>query len=79
MIGNGKRNADNAGNAGNVHLDSGESLRRFRRMLSSQHSEECSRGYREMFGKIQGNVCEILLVFYDILQLNCYKTVGKKY
>ena len=59
MIGNnGKRYADNAGNAGNVHLDSGESLRRFRRMLSSQHSEECSRGYRVIFGKILVNVPE---------------------
>ena len=52
--------------SGNVIKDSGES----------------SRTFREMFQKIPGNInfdlfLEILLVFYQILLLNYYKTMEK--
>ena len=40
---------------------------------------ECSIGFREKLKKISGNLnldlfCEILLIFYQILQLKCEKT-----
>ena len=42
-------------------------------------SGECSRGFPGMLNKISGNLnldlfCEILLIFYQILQLKCEKT-----
>ena len=45
----------------------------------SEDSGECSRRFRGMFKKISGNLnldlfCEILLIFYQILQLKCEKT-----
>ena len=44
-----------------------------------QDSGECSKRFRGMFEKIPGNLnldlfCEILLIFYQILQLNGVKT-----
>ena len=43
---------------------------------------ECSRRFQGMFKKIPGNLIfnlflEILLVFYQILLLNCYETMEK--
>ena len=42
-------------------------------------SVECSRRFRRMLKNISGNLnldlfCEILLIFYQILQLKCEKT-----
>ena len=42
-------------------------------------SGECSRRFQGMLMKISGNLnldlfCEMLLIFYQILQLNCEKT-----
>ena len=73
---------------GNGREDSGECSRRFRGMFKKisgnviKDSGECSRGFRGMFEKIPGNpnfdlFLEILLVFYQILLLSCYKTVAK--
>ena len=70
---------------GNVSEDSGECSRRFRGMFKKipgnvqRNSRECSRRFRGMVKKISGNLnldlfCEILLIFYQILQLNCEKT-----
>ena len=44
-----------------------------------ENSGECLRGFRGMLKKISGNLnldllCEILLIFHQILQLNCEKT-----
>ena len=44
-----------------------------------EDSGECSRRFRGMLKKILGNLnldlfCEVLLNFYQILQLNCGKT-----
>ena len=44
-----------------------------------EDSGECSRRFRGMLKKIPGNLnldlfCEILLIFYQILELNCGKT-----
>ena len=44
-----------------------------------EDSGECSRRFRGMLKKISGNLnldlfCEILLIFYQILQLKCEKT-----
>ena len=69
---------------GNAQEHSGESSKGFRGMLKKisgnnlKDFEECSRRFREMFEKIPGNLnldlfCEILLIFYQILQLNCDK------
>ena len=70
---------------GNVPEDSGECWRRFRGMLKKiprnvrVDSGECSRRFQGMLKKISGNLnldlfCEILFIFYQILQLNCEKT-----
>ena len=70
---------------GNVPEDCGECPRRFRGMFKKtsgsvqRDSGECSRGFRGMLKKILGNLnldlfCEILPVFYHILQLKCEKT-----
>ena len=70
---------------GNVEEDSGKCYRRFRGMFEkipgnvSEDSGECSRRFRRMLKKILGNLnldlfCEILLLFYQILELNCGKT-----
>ena len=70
---------------GNALEDSGECSRRFRVMLKKipgnveKDSGKCSRRFRGMFNKIPGNLnldlfCEILLIFYQILQSNCVKT-----
>ena len=70
---------------GNVQKDSGECSRRFRGMFEKipgnvqKDSGECSKRFRGMFQKIPGNLnldlfCEILLIFYQILQLNGVKT-----
>ena len=70
---------------GNVPEDCGECPRRFRGMFKKtsgsvqRDSGECSRGFRGMLKKILGNLnldlfCEILPVFYQILQLKCEKT-----
>ena len=70
---------------GNVQKDSGECSRRFRGMFEKipgnvqKDSGECSKRFRGMFQKIPGNLnldlfCEILLIFYQILQLNDVKT-----
>ena len=70
---------------GNVEEDSGKCSRRFRGMLKKtpgnveEDSGECSRRFRGMLKKIPGNLnldlfCEILLIFYQILQLKCEKT-----
>ena len=70
---------------GNVQRDSGECSRKFRAMFEEipgkvqGDSGECSRGFRGILKKISGNLnfdlfCEILLIFYQILQLNCKKT-----
>ena len=70
---------------GNVQKDSGECSRRFRGMFqkipwnAQEDSGECSKRFRRMFEKIPGNLnldllCEILPIFYQILQLNCVKT-----
>ena len=55
---------------GNVQEDSGECSKRFR---------ECSRRFLGMLEKNPGNLnldlfCEILLIFHQILQLNCDRT-----
>ena len=55
---------------GNVAEDSGECSKRFRGMFKKT---------QEMYDRIPGNLnldlfCEILLIFYQILQLNCEKT-----
>ena len=47
-----------------------------------ENSGECSRRFQGMFKKIPGNLIfdlflEILLVFYQILLLNCYETMEK--
>ena len=44
-----------------------------------EDSGKCSRRFRGMFQKIPGNLnldlfCEILLIFYQILELSCGKT-----
>ena len=70
---------------GNAQQDSGECSKRFRGMLEKipgnvpKDSGECSKRFRGMFQKIPGNLnldlfCEILLIFYQILQLNGVKT-----
>ena len=70
---------------GNAQQDSGECSTRFRGMFEKipgnvrKDSGECSRRFRGMFQKIPGNLnldlfCEILLIFYLILQLNGVKT-----
>ena len=70
---------------GNVLEDSGECSKRFRGMFPKildnvpEDSGECSRRFRGMLKKIPGNLnldlfCEILLIFYQILELNCGKT-----
>ena len=72
---------------GNVQENSRECFRRFRGMFEKipgnvqDNSVECFRRFRGMFEKIPGNLnldlfCEILLIFYQILQLNCEKTKG---
>ena len=48
----------------------------------TKNSGECSRGFRRMLLKIPGNLnfdlfLETLLVFYQILLLNCFKTMEK--
>ena len=69
----------------NVRRDSGECSRRFRGMFEEipgnveEDSGECSRRFRGILKKISANVnlkffCEILLIFYQILQLKCEKT-----
>ena len=73
---------------GNVPEDFGKCSRRFRGMFQripgnvQAHPSECSGRFGEMFVLIQGNLnfdffLEILLVFYQILLLNCYKTMEK--
>ena len=70
---------------GNVPEDSGECSRGFRGMFEKipgnvqEDSGECSRVFRGMFERIPGNLnldlfCEMLLIFHQILQLNCEKT-----
>ena len=70
---------------GNVQEDSGECSERFRGMFKRipgnvrQYFGECSRRFRGMFERIPGNLnldlfCEMLLIFNQILQLNCEKT-----
>ena len=70
---------------GNAQEDSEECSKRFRGMLKKipgnvqKDSGKCSRRFRGMFEKMPGNLnldlfCEILLIFYQILQLNCVKT-----
>ena len=70
---------------GNVQKDSGECSKRFRGMLKKipenvpKDSGEYSKRFRGMFQKIPRNLnldlfCEILLIFYQILQLNGVKT-----
>ena len=69
----------------NAHKHSEEYSKRFQRMLERipgdvyKDSGECSRRFRRMFKKIPGKLnldlfCEILLIFYQILQLNWDKT-----
>ena len=73
---------------GNVQEDFGEYSRGFRGMLLKilgnvpEDSGECSSGFWGMLKKIPGNLnfdlfLEILLVFYQILLLNCYETMEK--
>ena len=73
---------------GNVPEDFRECSRKFRGMFKKipgnvpKDSGECSKGFRGMFKKIPGNLnfdlfLEILLVFYQILLLNCYETMEK--
>ena len=70
---------------GNVRRDTGECLKRYRGMLKKipgnvqRDSEECSTRFQGILQKILGNpnldlFCEILLIFYQILQLKCEKT-----
>ena len=70
---------------GNVRKHSGECSKRFRGMFENirgnvrKDSGECSKRFRGMFEKIPGNLnldlfCEILLIFYQIRQLNGVKT-----
>ena len=70
---------------GNVQEDSGECSKIFRGMFKKisgnvqEGSGECSGRLRGMLKKISGNLnldlfCEILFIFYQILQLNCVKT-----
>ena len=70
---------------GNVQEDSEEYSKRFQGMFKKilgnveEDSGECSKGFRGMLKKISGNLnldlfCEILLTFYQILQLNRDKT-----
>ena len=70
---------------GHAQQDSGECSKRFQGMLNKipgnvrKDSGECSERFRGMLKKIPGNLnldlfCEILLIFYQILQLNCVKT-----
>ena len=69
---------------GNVPQDSGECSKRFRGMFEEipgnvqEDSGECSKRFWGMFKKISWNLnldlelfCEILLIFYQILQLKC--------
>ena len=74
---------------GNAQEDFGECSRKFWGILlkipgnAREDSGECSRRFRGMFKKIPGNpnfdlFLEILLVFYQILLLSCYKTIEKK-
>ena len=69
---------------GNVRRDTGECLKRYRGTLKKipgnvqRDSEECSTRFQGMLQKILGNpnldlFCEILLIFYQILQLKCEK------
>ena len=69
---------------GNVREDFGECSRGSRGMFEKilgnvkEDSEECSRRFRRTLSKIPGNLnfdlfLEILLVFHQILLLNCYK------
>ena len=69
----------------NVRKDSGECSKRFRGMFekipenAQKDSGECSKRFRGMLEKIPGNLnldlfWEILLIFYQILQLNDVKT-----
>ena len=73
---------------GNAQEDSGECSKKFRGMFKKipgnvrEDSGECSRRFWGILKKISGNLnsdlfCKILLMFYQILQLNCVKT--KKY
>ena len=68
----------------NVPEDSGKCSRRFRGMFKKipenvrEDSGKCSRRFRRMLKKISRNLnldlfFEILLIFYQILQLNCEK------
>ena len=68
---------------GNVEKGSGECSRRFRGIFKKipgnveKDSGECWERFWGMFKKILGNFvksCEILFIFYQILQLNCGKT-----
>ena len=63
---------------GNVQEDSGKCSRGCSGNVQ-EYSGECSKRFWGMFKKIPGNLnldlfCEILLIFYQILQLNCEKT-----
>ena len=73
---------------GNAQEDSMECSKRFRGIFEKisgnvqEDSGECSKRFREMLKKIPGNLnldllCEIWLISYQTLQLNCDKT--KKY
>ena len=64
---------------GNLLEDSGECCYFIIPGNVEEDSGECSRRFRGMFERIPGNLnldlfCEILLIFYQILQLNCEKT-----
>ena len=74
--------------SGNVQEDSAECLRRSWGMLKKittnvqKDSGECSKRFRGRFKKIPANLNldlfrEILLIFYQILQLNCDKITTK--
>ena len=64
---------------GNLLEDSGECCYFIIPGNVEEDSGECSRRFRGMFERIPGNLnldlfCEILLISYQILQLNCEKT-----
>ena len=82
------RKCSHFGIPGNIQEESRKCSRRFRGMLLKilgnviKDSWECPKGFREMFKQISGNLnfvlfLEILLVFYQILLLNCYETMEK--
>ena len=56
----GERNAGNAGNAKNVHYDSGECSHFSTSENAQEDSGECSRRFRRMFKKIPGNAISVL-------------------